>query len=84
MAKRETKATKAFAAYLKTEQGTPTEQLIRSARRLERLLSKKRRVLKMLKELDRQIRLEKRAIKAASQQTDRMEQLPPLRVFGEK
>jgi len=84
MTKRATKATKDFAEYVKREQGTPTEQLIRSARRLERLLTKKRRVLKVLKELDRQIKLEKRAIKAASQQTETMDQMPPLRVFGEK
>ena len=63
--------------------GHPSAVLIREARSLERLQTKRRRIVKLLKALDAEIRTTKRALRTAAQQVT-ADQTPPLRkIFGE-
>lgn len=63
--------------------GHPSAVLIREARTLERLQTKRRRILKLLKAVDVQIRTTKRQLRGLAQQLT-AEQSPPSKLFGEK
>ena len=69
-------------AYRKMEtKGTPVQVLVTEARILQRLIGQRRRAMKIVKEIDRKIKVTRRNIKG---QAHTLEQMPPLRMFGEK